>query len=256
MRSLAFETKRLTDHMLNDWDNRFRLSQNVGRFFQYPRWSVRNHAGAKRMSPSHLKGGTWLKDVGKSTSLTAQMVRGLTGHAPIGHFRHRFNIGDKVEECDCDRISPESSNHIIYRCRHYIRPPDIPSRSVQTPLWDFYGTFTLENPKAFAFKDAPHLTSTDGSTRKVKKWSSGSAFSATRPIRANARGRSRAPSQGGAPPRGTVASGRTEYGRFLYRSFALSNAHVNVFVYNKQPRPRARSQSLERCMGRLFFQRA
>ena len=39
------------------------------------------------MAPSHLKGGTWLKDTGHSVSLTAQMVRGLTSHAFIGQYR-------------------------------------------------------------------------------------------------------------------------------------------------------------------------
>ena len=59
------------------------------------------------MAPSHLKGGTWLKDTGHSVSLTAQIVCALTSHVPIGQDRHCFNIGDKVEECICDGTSPE-----------------------------------------------------------------------------------------------------------------------------------------------------
>ena len=87
--------------MLNSWANRFRLSQYVGSTFQYPRCSINpiEHVRAKHMQPSHLTGGTWLKDVGHNASLTAQMVRGLTAHAPIGHYRHRFKVGNQLEHC-------------------------------------------------------------------------------------------------------------------------------------------------------------
>jgi len=88
-RTIAFSTKQITDDVMSDWANQFRLSQYVGQYFMYPRWSVKrqDHAKAKCMAPLHLNGGTWLKDVGHSSSLTAQMVCGLTSHAPIGHYR-------------------------------------------------------------------------------------------------------------------------------------------------------------------------
>ena len=127
-RTIAFSRKQITDDVMSDWANQFRLSQYVGQHFMYPRWSIRrrNHAGAPCKPPSHLNGGTWLKDVGHSSSLTAQMVRGLTSHAPIGHYRHRFNIGDKIEACPhCEGGPPETFHHVLYRClKHPTRPPD------------------------------------------------------------------------------------------------------------------------------------
>jgi len=61
--TIAFATKQITDFVMSDWANQFRLSQYVGQHFMYPRWSVKrqDHAKAKRMAPSHLNGGTWLK---------------------------------------------------------------------------------------------------------------------------------------------------------------------------------------------------
>src|ERR1700724_2566381 len=92
VRTIAFSRKQITTDMLNSWAGMYRLSQNFGSNFQYPRCSINpiEHVRARRMLPSHLKGGTWLKDVDHNAFLTAQMVRGLTAHAPIGHYRHRF----------------------------------------------------------------------------------------------------------------------------------------------------------------------
>ena len=99
--TIAFSTKQIMDSIMSDWANQFQLSQYVGQHFIYPRWLVRrlDHGKAKHMAPSHLNGGTWLKYVGHSLSLTAQMVRGLTSHAPIGHYRRRFKVGNQNELC-------------------------------------------------------------------------------------------------------------------------------------------------------------
>jgi len=109
-RTIAFSTKQIMDDVMSDWANQFRLSQYVGQYFMYPRWSVKrqDHAKAKRMAPSHLNGGTWLKDVGHSSSLTAQMVRGLTSHAPIGHYRKRFKVGNQDKLCPHCEGPPET----------------------------------------------------------------------------------------------------------------------------------------------------
>ena len=123
-RSLAFDKKQITDDILRDWGILLRDPKYTGRHFQHPRWSAnwREHHRAKRMAPSHLKGGTWLKDTGHSVSLTAQMVRGLTSHAPIGQYRHRFKF-----------------QHVVFKCeRHPTRPPDMPNFSVQPPFWEFF----------------------------------------------------------------------------------------------------------------------
>ena len=124
------------------------------------------------MMPSHFNEGTWLKEVGHSISLTAQMVRGLTSHAPIGQYRHRFRVGDQLEHCKhCSTPSQlvvEDFPHIYYSCRHYTRPPDLIPAKV-SPLWDQFGPFILKNPQAFAFEDFNLSTTTDV-TRTVPRW--------------------------------------------------------------------------------------
>ena len=40
LQTIAFSTKQITDFVMSDWANQFRLSQYVGQHFMYPRWSV------------------------------------------------------------------------------------------------------------------------------------------------------------------------------------------------------------------------
>jgi len=61
--TIAFSRKQITDDIMSDWANQFRLSQYVGQYFMYPRWSVckRNHAEAsvtrlKRIGPLRRMG--------------------------------------------------------------------------------------------------------------------------------------------------------------------------------------------------------
>jgi len=256
-RTIAFSRKQITDDVMSDWANQFRLSQYVGQHFRYPRWSVRrrNHTGASCKPPSHLNGGTWLKDVGHSSSLTAQMVRGLTSHAPIGHYRHRLNIGDKIEACPhCEGGPPETFQHVLYRClKHPTRPPDAPRFSEMSPLWDDFGKFIMDNPTAFAFKDSPIYSQTvDDSTRKVACWAK-VAPASTRTRKAKSRVR---PSGGRALPPRTVPTSYTLhesglYGRISHRSAALTTAHVNVYVFHKATNPRARGDN-SRKTGLMF----
>lgn len=122
IRTIAFNRKQITDDMLNDWTHEFQLFQYVGSHFLYPRWSAKpdKSAGVKCMIPSHLNGGTWLKDTGHNVSITAQVVRGLTAHASIGQYRHRFKVGDQLEHCQhCStplRQVEDDVPHIHYTC--------------------------------------------------------------------------------------------------------------------------------------------
>ena len=190
------------------------------------------------MDPSHLKGSTWLKNTGHSVSLSAQMVRGLTSHAPIGQYRHRFNVGDKVEECSCDGTSPESFQHVFFKCRHHpTRPPDMPNFSIQPPFWKFFRKFIMDNPGAFAFSDDPRSSTTLDSTCRVGHWAK-DVFLPSECTKVKEWARAPLPpAQGGASPRGAVHRGCTKYGVVLHRSFAHSDVHVNAFVYNRQLRP-------------------
>jgi hypothetical protein len=125
------------------------------------------------MLPLHLNGGTWLKDVGHSTSLTAQMVHGLTSHTPIGHYRKRFKVGNQDKLCPyCEGGPPETFQHVLFKClRHPTRPPDMPNFSEATPYWDDFGKFIMDDPTTYAFVDGPaYSQTTDGSIRRVVHW--------------------------------------------------------------------------------------
>jgi len=120
--TIAFSTKQIMASIMNDWANQFRLSQYVGQHFMCPRWSVRrqDHTKAKCMAPSHLNGGTWLKDVEHFSLLTAQMMHGLTNHAPIGHYRKHFKVRNQNESCPhCEGGPVETFQHVLFKClRH------------------------------------------------------------------------------------------------------------------------------------------
>jgi len=198
----------------------------------------------------------WLKDVGHSSSLTAQMVRGLTSHAPIGHYRHCFNIGDKIEACPhCEGGPPETFHHVLYRClKHHTRPPDAPRFSELSPLWDDFGKFTMDNPTAFAFKDSPTYSQTvDDSTRKVTRWAKvAPASTCTRKAKLQVR-----PSGGRALPPRTVSIGHELFEREVreqisHHSEALTSAHVNVFVFHKPINPCTRDNNTRKT-GLMFM---
>ena len=129
--TITFSTKQITDSIMSIWANQFWLSQYVGQHFIYPRWSVRrqDHAKAKHMAPSHLNGGTWLKDIGHFLSLTAQMVCGLTSYTPIGHYRKCFKVENQNELCPhCEGGPAETFRHVLFKClKHPTRPPDMPN---------------------------------------------------------------------------------------------------------------------------------
>ena len=125
LQTLDFNRVQITDDALKDWDDLFSHSPAyVSRNFLYPWWAAsrKDYARAKRMKPSHLNGGTWLKSTSHSTTLTAQMVQGLTAHTPIGHYRHRFKVGDQIEACTCDGRTPETNCHVFYACEKHPQP--------------------------------------------------------------------------------------------------------------------------------------
>jgi len=83
-RTIAFTTKQITDSIMSNWANLFWLSQYTGQHFMYPRWSVKrqDHARAKRMAPSHLNGGIWLKDVGHSVLWNSLLSYLISSYQP------------------------------------------------------------------------------------------------------------------------------------------------------------------------------
>ena len=246
---LQSNTKQITDFIISDWANLFRLSQYIGQHFMYSKWSVKrqDHAKAKCMALSHLNGGTWLKDVGHSASLTAQMSRGLTSHAPIGHYRKRFKVGNQDESCPhCEGGPSETFWHVLFKClKHPTRPPDMPNFTEATPYWEHFGKFIMDNPTAYPFVDSPAYCQTvTDSTRRVGRWAKATPASVH-----NRRAKSQAHLPGGreVPPRtipiGHVLFKRGVHGRISHRLEALTSTHVNVFVIHKAINPSMRGNT-------------
>ena len=93
----------------------------------------------------------------------------------------------------------------------------------------------MDNKDAFAFDDPSHST-TLNSTCHAGRWAKDVPLPPEH-TRDNVQAKDPLlPACGGASPRDTVRRGRTRYGVISHRSFAHSNAYVNTFVYNKQPR--------------------
>ena len=69
--------------------------------------------------PTYLNGGTWLKPVDASHSLTARFARCVLNHAPIGAYYQRFNM-DEPTTCVCG-TALETRTHILNQCPLYRR---------------------------------------------------------------------------------------------------------------------------------------
>jgi len=253
---IAFATKQITDFVMSDWANQFQLLQYVGQHFIYPRWSAKrqDHAKAKCMAPSHLNGGIWLKDVGHSASLTAQLVCGLTSHAPIEHYRKWFKVGNQDELCPhCEGGPLETFWYVLFKClKHPTQPPDMPNFTKATPYWEHFGKFIMDNPTAYAFVDSPAYCQTVmDSTRRVGRWAKATSANVY-----NWRVKSRACPLGGrkVPPRtipiGHVLFERGVHGQISHCLEALISAHVNIFVIYKGINPSARGNT---CKTGLMF---
>ena len=93
----------------------------------------------------------------------------------------------------------------------------------------------MDNPGAFAFSDDSNSSTTLNSTHHVGHWAKDVPLPSEHTKVKVQAGAPLLPAQGGASPRGAVRRGRTKYGVVLHRSFAHSDAHVNAFVYNRQP---------------------
>jgi hypothetical protein len=71
----------------------------------------------KPIQPSTRKGGPWLSDSRVGTSTFSRLCRCITGHAPLGVYRQRFNISGGIH-CPC-RIGHgilETRSHALHSC--------------------------------------------------------------------------------------------------------------------------------------------
>ena len=128
----------------------------------------------------------------------------------------------------------------------------MPTSSIDSPFWDFFGKFIMDNPCVYTFEENPEITKTpDVSTWWRGRWAKDPPSTTPR----RAKSGQRPPPKGRVSPRGAPSRGRTTIrsGIILYTSFAHSNANVITSVYNRQIQSRARSISLQRSLKRHFF---
>jgi hypothetical protein len=105
----------------------------------------------KPVLPTTRKGGPFLSE-SSSTRMFARFCRCITGHAPIGEYRSRFNIDGPVN-CDCGLGILETRRHILGQCSKA-------TRSRRRKPIDSVGrlnTFLDKNAWAFAFLNTPHI---------------------------------------------------------------------------------------------------
>jgi hypothetical protein len=109
--------------------------------------------GGKHILPSTHKGGPWLSGMEEESVTTfSRLCRGITGHAPIGEYRRRFNIDGPIH-CDCSHGVVQTRDHLQGACRLVERPyRHKKPRSVS----EFYATLGL-NVGLYAFSHTPRL---------------------------------------------------------------------------------------------------
>jgi hypothetical protein len=139
--------------MIEKWTSLTHSPKYMGHNF------LRLRDGLNSVSPSHIKGGPWLRGaLMKYNRRTARMVRGLTGHAPIGDYRQRF-FPEEPSQCMCG--SPfESVIHIIHLCPLWSRDAS-PAKRVQLEV---FKRFLKVNPRVFEFPGADLEQSNEGGT--------------------------------------------------------------------------------------------
>ena len=128
----------ITSKCLDSWITQFQRPEYAGHHFLHL-----NDLKGKPLQPTYLNGGTWLKSVDASHSLTARFARCVLNHAPIGAYYQRFNM-DEPTACVCG-TALETRTHVLNQCPRYKRKG--PVRRV----FDL-AKFLQANPLAFAFK--------------------------------------------------------------------------------------------------------
>jgi hypothetical protein len=69
------------------------------------------------IQPSTRKGGPWLSDSRVGTSTFSRLCRCITGHAPLGAYRQRFNISGNVHcPCHVGHGILETRSHALHSC--------------------------------------------------------------------------------------------------------------------------------------------
>ena len=142
--TLDYARKHAVERMLGEWTRLFQHPAYQGRSFLHLEKS------GKRLAPSHLNGGgPWLQKMGKSNAHTARMVRAISGHAPIGAYRIRFNLSEEGW-CSCTPRRFETRDHVLKFCPACTRSSNPALRSEFVSFL----SFLEKNPRTFSFEDS------------------------------------------------------------------------------------------------------
>ncbi|KAF7792255.1 hypothetical protein EIP86_003291 [Pleurotus ostreatoroseus] len=114
--TLSAARSRIVDRMLSRWRKDAEHPRYRGHHFMVPNRYLEQLSHTARGNP-------FLRAAGKDSRLFARLTRFLTGHAPVGEFRLRFNLEGPVD-CLCGH-GLESIHHIVWQCPLWIRtwPP-------------------------------------------------------------------------------------------------------------------------------------
>ena len=117
------------------------------------------------LSPTHLKGGPWMRLVQHRTMLTARLVRALTGHAPVASFRQHFGFTE-TDACACG-LGSETVGHVFHRCSEFKQPLTWFHPGKRGDISSIVKFLRL-NPKAFSFSDRPDIVDPEGVPWKLR----------------------------------------------------------------------------------------
>jgi hypothetical protein len=173
-RSLAFpesatfnrRRKLITRSAIEDWQEEFDKEGSDGyKGHGWYEFVSRRSGERRRVFPTHLNKGPWLREYGGVTiandpGLCGQFVRAATKHAPIGEYRRRF-FPEEDYHCPGHQNAPETREHILNQCSWYVRRTghDEDIRTIPGLI-----LFLCDNPKAFSFDQM------EGPRRMEKDW--------------------------------------------------------------------------------------
>ncbi|OCH90511.1 hypothetical protein OBBRIDRAFT_825926 [Obba rivulosa] len=110
--SLSAARSRVVDRMRRAWRTQAEHKSYRGQHFVIPE--------AYRASLSHTaQSNPFLKRLGSDSRMFARFTRVVTGHAPVGRFRERFNLYDPTD-CLCGH-PVGTIQHIFCECPVWVR---------------------------------------------------------------------------------------------------------------------------------------
>ncbi|KAH8079412.1 hypothetical protein BXZ70DRAFT_869703, partial [Cristinia sonorae] len=110
--SMSWARSRTVTVMMGAWRKDISRPDYRGHQFELPKKTLKG--GISHIAKQHFA----LKNVGHDASRMARLTRVLTGHAPIGAYRARFNLPGPAE-CACGAAS-QTREHLLFECRLWI----------------------------------------------------------------------------------------------------------------------------------------